>query len=98
MLSVEARRNTDPGPRKGAFEVARKVFQGQIYRVEVFRIVAGQGVQHEGVVLHGAGHGTDVVKAPGEREDATLAHAPVGRLHADDTAEGRGDADGAPCV
>src|SRR5829696_990129 len=60
--------------------------------------MAGKRVQHQGVVFHGSGYGTDVVEAPGEGKDVHLAHAPEGRFHADDAAEGRRDTNGASCV
>jgi hypothetical protein len=56
-------------------EIPRKVLGGPVYGVVIFRVVTGQGVQHEGVVLHGMGDGTDMVEAPGEWKDTALAHA-----------------------
>src|SRR4029450_3637216 len=98
MIEVEAPRKSYTGSVESASEIPRKVLGGPIYRVEIFLVVAGQDVKHQGVVLHGAGDGTDVVEVPAEWEDTSLAHPPEGRLHADDTAEGSGDTDGASRV
>src|SRR3712207_9225069 len=98
MLGVEASRYTDPGPPDAPAQVAGEVFLGKVHGVEVFWVVAGQDVQHQGVVLHSAGDGTDVVETPGEWEDTALAHPPEARLHADGTAESCADTDGASRV
>src|SRR3954451_18400908 len=89
VLEVEARRDANRCSLRAAFEVSRKVLRRQIYRIQILGIVAGERVQHQGVVFHGSGYGTDVIEAPGEGKDARLAHASEGRFHAHDTAEGR---------
>ena len=65
VLEIETRRKSNRRPTHAAFEVSREVLRGRIYRIRIFRIVAGDLVQHQGVVFDGARDGTDVVEAPG---------------------------------
>src|SRR5215210_2129749 len=59
------------------------------------RVVAGERGQEEGVVVHSAGDGAEVVEGLRKGEDAVLADPAEGRFHAHGAAEGRGYADGA---
>ena len=81
-----------------AAELAGEVFEGLVGGSGVAGVVAGDGVEHEGGVLDGAGERADVVERPGKRDHAAAPDAAVGRLEADDAAEGGGEADRATGV
>ncbi len=56
----------------------------------VGRVVAGDRLEQDGVVLDRAGDRPDMVEREGERKDAVAAHRPIGRLHPDHAATGGG--------
>src|SRR5215211_2643501 len=98
VLEVEILRDADHAAPDAVVQVAGEVLGRSVRGVRVFRIVAREHVQEKRVVLDGVGERSDVVEGPGEGEDAVFAYAPERRLHADDAAEGGGDAHGAAGV
>ena len=64
----------------------------------VARVVAGDGLQKQGGVMHVLRQRANLVERGGERHQAETRHAAVCRLQADDTGHGRRLADGAAGV
>ena len=82
-----------PGVETGA-EVRHRHISG----AGVAWIVAGDRLQHDGAVLDIPGQRAAIVHRPGQRQDAALADAAIGRLDAGDAAEGGRQADRAAGV
>ena len=82
-------RHAEPQPLQAALERGHVVGDGTAARGRVLGIVAGHDLQQRGRVCDRAGHRTDGVHRPGERDSAMSADTAVGDLHADDTAESR---------
>ena len=64
---------------------------GSGYRIGVVRIRSGHGVEHEGAVGGGAGHGADVVEVADQRADSGAADQAVGGLESGDAGHVRRD-------
>ncbi len=82
-------RNADPhAPDVGIACRGGEVRNRQRRRGRILRIVARHGLQHQRGVFDGAGERTRLVERTREGHDTPARAAAVGRLQADDTAEG----------
>ena len=71
----------------------RVIRHWQVERGGIQRIVAGNGLQHEGRILHRVGERSDLVKRGGKSNQTIARDASVARLQTDTAAKGRGLAD-----
>ena len=79
-------------PRSGVRLVALKrmtdagdiIWHGKFDRTWIIWIEARHGLQQEGEVVDAAGDCARMVERPAQREDATAADQPIGRLQAAD--------------
>src|ERR1035438_728828 len=94
-LKEEAFGKTDAQAADGAMLAGQVIHYRVAGRSGVEGIVAGDGVQGERGVAHGARERAHVVLAETERQDAKAADAPIGRLESDGAAKRGRDANGA---
>src|SRR5206468_12550989 len=91
-------RHADTEPADPLAQRYQVVGDGLAARRRIGRVVAGERLEEQRAVLHRPRHRARVVEGPGERDDARAAHAPVGRLEADNVAERHGSAERAARV
>ncbi len=88
VLPIEMLDHADAQPFQPALQVGQAIGGRPRRAGRIVRVMAGDGVKQDGVVLDIAGHRPNVVERMGQREHAGEADRAVGRLQADDAAAG----------
>ena len=90
VLRMEVLNHADAQSLDAALKTGETIAGGLPRAGRIVRIVAGNRMEQDGVVFHGARHWPDVVERIGQRKHPAKADRAVGWLHADNAAACRG--------